>query len=143
MKKKLTKDEKIMLNDYMLFVGNNLMKKREKMNLTQEELAELAGVEIKSVGDVERGQRYPGGYNMIKIVKALKCRPQDIMGDEPEVIEGAKESNKSESGNEMEILRKDFAGVTNKFIMEAPNKEVEEIRRKVLREYFKDLSISL
>lgn len=60
-----------MANVKLLF-GKHLRKLREKQGLTQEELADRAGMHFTYVGQIERGLRNPSLVNLQKLAKALK-----------------------------------------------------------------------
>jgi transcriptional regulator with XRE-family HTH domain len=53
-------------------VGFNIRRIREERNLSQEELAALAGLHRAYVGQIERGEKNIGLKNLEKIAKALK-----------------------------------------------------------------------
>ena len=52
-------------------VGFNIRRIREERDLSQEELAELAGLHRAYVGQIERGEKNIGLKNLEKIAKAL------------------------------------------------------------------------
>lgn len=52
-------------------LGKNIRKARKAAGLTQEELAQAAGIAKISVGQYERGQREPRLEQLLKISKAL------------------------------------------------------------------------
>lgn len=58
--------------------GKQLRKLREKRGLTQERLAELAGMHFTYVGQIERGVRNPSLINIQKLAKALKVTGGEI-----------------------------------------------------------------
>ena len=51
--------------------GKNVRSAREKKELTQEKLAEIADLDPTYVSGIERGLRNPGIRNVAKIAKAL------------------------------------------------------------------------
>jgi transcriptional regulator with XRE-family HTH domain len=55
--------------------GKRLRELRQKANLSQEELADLAGLDRSYIGGVERGQRNVSLVNIHRIAQALKMRP--------------------------------------------------------------------
>ncbi len=52
-------------------LGLNLRKQRETRELTQEKLAEKAGLDPTYISGIERGLRNPGIKNVAKLAKAL------------------------------------------------------------------------
>lgn len=52
-------------------LGKNVRTAREKKQLTQEKLAEIAELDPTYVSGIERGLRNPGIKNVAKIAKAL------------------------------------------------------------------------
>lgn len=59
--------------------GKHLRKLREKADLTQEELADRAGLHFTYIGQIERGLRNPSLINLEKIAKALKIKGGDLL----------------------------------------------------------------
>ncbi len=51
---------------------------REAAGLTQEQLAEAAGISVKFTGYIERGERSPSIKTLEKIAKALKVAPKEL-----------------------------------------------------------------
>lgn len=60
-------------------LGENLKKLRLEKNLTQDELAEKAGLHFTYVGQIERGVRNPGVVNLYKLAKALKVTGGELL----------------------------------------------------------------
>jgi len=59
--------------------GKNIRQRRYQLDLSQEELAEKAGMHPTYVGSVERGERNIALENIIALAKALHCSPKDLM----------------------------------------------------------------
>jgi len=59
--------------------GKKLRKLREERELTQEDLAEEAGMHFTYIGQIERGLRNPSLVNLHKIAKALKVKSSEIL----------------------------------------------------------------
>ena len=55
--------------------GRRLRELRTQAHLSQEELAERAGVHRTYVGGVERGERNVGLLNLLRFARALRVRP--------------------------------------------------------------------
>lgn len=52
--------------------GQHLRELRQQEKLTQEELADRAGMHFTYIGQIERGLRNPSLVNLYKLSKALK-----------------------------------------------------------------------
>ena len=61
--------------------GRTVRRLREKKGLSQEKLAELAGIHRTYIGDVERGTRNIALANMTRIAKALGTALSRIIAD--------------------------------------------------------------
>lgn len=59
--------------------GDHLKKLRRDKNLTQEELADKAGLHSTYVGQIERGVRNPSLVNLYKLAKALKINGGELL----------------------------------------------------------------
>ena len=59
------------MTDVRKSFGKHLRKIRVEQNLTQEALAEKAGLHYTYVGQIERGLRNPSLVNLKKLAKAL------------------------------------------------------------------------
>jgi transcriptional regulator with XRE-family HTH domain len=59
-------------------IGLFLRKRREELGLTQAQVAERADTSEKHLGKLERGQRYPSGILLVKLLVALKVSILDI-----------------------------------------------------------------
>ena len=59
-------------------IGLNITILREKKGLTQEKLAELAGLHRAYIGQIERGEKNIGLINLQKIAKALNLSTKEL-----------------------------------------------------------------
>jgi transcriptional regulator with XRE-family HTH domain len=62
-------------------VGYTIRKLREKQGISQEELAERAGIHRTFMSHVECATRNITIYNLVKIAKALKVKPSVLLSD--------------------------------------------------------------
>jgi transcriptional regulator with XRE-family HTH domain len=62
-------------------LGQAIRARREIGKITQEALADAAGIERAHVGKIERGTRNVTALNLFRIAKALSCRASDILAD--------------------------------------------------------------
>lgn len=59
--------------------GANLRSKRLALGLSQEQLAEKADLHWTYIGGVERGERNLGLLNIVKIARALRTTPSELL----------------------------------------------------------------
>lgn len=67
------------VNWYSL-LGANVRIRREALKQSQEELADLAGIDVRYLGGIERAQRNPSFKVIIAIAAALNVNPVELMG---------------------------------------------------------------
>lgn len=67
--------------DIQALFGARVRKLRERMGVSQEELAHRAGLDRSYLGQVERGERNVSLQNIYKISTGLACSPQDLFND--------------------------------------------------------------
>ncbi len=60
------------MGDIRITFGKHLRKIREEKGLTQEKLADLAGMHFTYIGQIERGKRNPSLVNLERLAKALR-----------------------------------------------------------------------
>jgi transcriptional regulator with XRE-family HTH domain len=58
--------------------GSTLRELRTDRGISQERLAELAGVDRNYIGQIERAERNPAVVNIVRIAKALKVAPGEL-----------------------------------------------------------------
>jgi transcriptional regulator with XRE-family HTH domain len=66
-------------NDILEIFGRNVQKYRKEKRISQEKLAELAGVHRTYVGMIERAEKNITLRNMEKIAKALGVEIKDLL----------------------------------------------------------------
>ncbi len=71
----------MMKEPILLLFGYNVQKHRKKQNLSQEELAHLAGLHRTYIGMIERAEKNITLCNMEKISKALNVSINDLLVD--------------------------------------------------------------
>ena len=64
-------------------LAGNLRAVRKARGISQEELADLAGLHRTYVGSIERGERSPSLLNIARLALALKVKPGELMPDVP------------------------------------------------------------
>ena len=70
-----------MANQSLIILGKTIRKLRNKLGISQEELAYRAGIHRTYMGDVERGERNIAVLNIIKVAKALKAKPSILLDE--------------------------------------------------------------
>ena len=64
--------------DFYKNLGQKIKELRTKRNLTQDELAEKAGIHNKYQGKIERAEKRPSVETLFKLAKALEVRVSDF-----------------------------------------------------------------
>lgn len=59
--------------------GEYILKLRKAKNLSQEQLAELAGLHRNYIGGIERGERNVALINIVRLAKALGVSPSQLL----------------------------------------------------------------
>ncbi len=59
-------------------VGENILKRRKAMGLSQERLASLLGVSFQQVQKYEKGTNSPGMHRAVRLAQILRCRVGDL-----------------------------------------------------------------
>ena len=68
----------IIMAGIKILLGKRIKEIRKRRKLTQEKLAELAGIEIPSLSNIENGKNYPNNETLEKISRALNVRPYEL-----------------------------------------------------------------
>lgn len=83
-------------------IGNNLKKIRLKKGLKQSELAELVGVEDKTISRIEVGGNYPSMDLLVRLAEALNCELVDFVNFSDKIIDSINELSK----DDLKVLEK-------------------------------------
>jgi transcriptional regulator with XRE-family HTH domain len=59
--------------------GRSVRERRLAKGLSQEALADLAGLHRTYIGSVERGERNVSLDNIVRLAEALECYPADLL----------------------------------------------------------------
>lgn len=81
--------------EFKKLVGEQIRKTRKARGLTQERLAERAGLSFSYLSDVERGTRNISLDSLGKIMQALSIQPVELFAD-AEVLENTVDTDGSE-----------------------------------------------
>ena len=61
-------------------IGRQIREQRKRKNLTQERLAERAGISLSFLGHIERGSRKLSVDTLYKICAVLDCSADELLG---------------------------------------------------------------
>ena len=78
--------------------GQRLRQARQKAGLSQSELAEAAGLSVRTLQSWEQGQREPLADQVRKLVEALKADANELLGCYEGWDEAPKRPRKKEKG---------------------------------------------
>lgn len=84
------------MNNIKKKIGNNVKRLRLAKGLKQSELAELVGVEDKTISRIEVGGNYPSVDLLVRMSKALECELTDFVNFSDKIIESYSELSKEE-----------------------------------------------
>mgnify|MGYP001088483090 FL=1 len=59
--------------------GETVRSTRKTLNVSQEELADMAGINRSHMGQIERGTKSAGLTTIARIAKALDCSPAQLL----------------------------------------------------------------
>ena len=65
----------------LALLGDGIRARRKALDLSQEALADKAGIDRSHMGKIERGERNVTVLNVAKLAEALLCRPSDLLLD--------------------------------------------------------------
>ncbi|WP_313252406.1 helix-turn-helix transcriptional regulator [Stenotrophomonas sp.] len=68
-------------NHDLVRLGQAVRVRRQELAMSQETLADVAGVDRSHMGKIERGERNVTFLNILKIAKALECRASELLID--------------------------------------------------------------
>ena len=94
-------------------LAENIKEKRRKMGLTQEKLAEKAGMSLQYLAMLELAHKFPSGDMLERLANALDIETYELLAITPS------------ANNELEILRNDIICEV-KSLNEALAKEITE-----------------
>lgn len=67
------------MHDWRAIVGKNVRRFRQRANMTQEQLAFAAEIDLTYVGGIERGKRNPSVLVLARIAMALGAEPAELL----------------------------------------------------------------
>ena len=67
------------MDDWRDIVGMNVRRFRQRAQMTQEQLAFAAEIDLTYVGGIERGKRNPSVLVLVRIATALGTEPAELL----------------------------------------------------------------
>ncbi|TXG83565.1 MAG: XRE family transcriptional regulator [Sphingomonadales bacterium] len=67
------------MDDWRAIVGKNVRRYRQRADMTQEQLAFAAEIDLTYVGGIERGKRNPSVLVLVRIATALGTEPAELL----------------------------------------------------------------
>lgn len=67
------------MDDLLQQIGKRILERRKQLRLTQEELAELAGITPQTISSAELGKKALRPENIIRICSALKISTDNLL----------------------------------------------------------------
>lgn len=71
--------------DIRKIIGNNVLNARKIRNLSQEQFAEMIGIEPSALSKIENGKSYPSQQTLENIIYALKIKPDVLFKTEEKI----------------------------------------------------------
>jgi len=68
-------------DQHLIRLGAAVRARRIALELSQEALADYAEIDRSHMGKIERGERNVTFLNIVRIAKAVQCKPSDLMID--------------------------------------------------------------
>lgn len=84
------------MNNIKKKIGNNVRRLRIQKGLKQSELAELVGVEDKTISRIEVGGNYPSVDLLVRMSEALNCELTEFVNFTDKVAESLSELSKDD-----------------------------------------------
>lgn len=67
------------MDDWRGIVGMNVRRYRQRAQMTQEQLAFAAEIDLTYVGGIERGKRNPSVLVLVRVATALGTEPAELL----------------------------------------------------------------
>jgi len=71
-------EKEVAMGNIKVLLGKRIKELRKNNGLTQEKLAELAGIEIPSLSNIENGKNYPNHETLEKLSAGLRVKPYEL-----------------------------------------------------------------
>ena len=98
-------------------LGKRIKQQRILARMTQEKLAEAAGISLSFLGHIERGTRKASLDTVVKICNALKVSPNQLLRDS---LEGSLIANEAGLSENHRRLLREISDNISKYSVELP-----------------------
>jgi transcriptional regulator with XRE-family HTH domain len=65
----------------LVLFGESVRARRKAQMMSQEALADFAGIDRSHMGKIERGERNVTLLNVCRIAEAMNCKPSELLAD--------------------------------------------------------------
>lgn len=65
----------------LILLGESIRTRRKTLAMSQEALADYAGIDRSHMGKIERGERNVTLLNVCRIAEAMHCKPSELLAD--------------------------------------------------------------
>ncbi|MBU3010081.1 helix-turn-helix domain-containing protein [Polaribacter vadi] len=110
---------------------STLLEHREKLNLTQEELATKSGVSVRTIQRIESGVK-PKGYTLESISKALGINKEDLLKENKESEKINKQLTKYINLSSIILLIVPFGSIIMPLIFMRWKKEINTVTKQIV-----------
>jgi len=110
---------------------SSLLEHREKLNLTQEELATKSGISVRTIQRIESGIK-PKGYTLESLCKALGIPKEDLLVDQNESIKSNKQLIKYINLSSILLLIVPFGSIIMPLIIMRWKKEINTVTKQIV-----------
>ena len=73
------------MNNIKQILGKNISRYRKAQKLTQSQLAEKIGIDVKKLSRIETGHNYPNSANLAQISDILNTTPWKLFYESPKI----------------------------------------------------------
>lgn len=108
-----------------------LLKYREKLNLTQEELALKSGISVRTIQRIESGTK-PKGYTLETLSKTLGVSKNDLLVERNESIKSNKQLIKYINLSSILLLIVPFGSIIMPLIIMRWKKEINSVTKQIV-----------
>lgn len=95
-------------------VGSNIKTHRDRLGITQQELAERSGLSQSFVADIERGHKFPSPDSIERLSEALAVRPYQLFLAPQDLLEHASGSGLRDH---LSQLKSDLSSVIDRSLL--------------------------